>query len=98
MNVTYNIRIDKNVKEQADKLYKNMGLSISSAINLFLKQSIIQGKLPIREVSAEPYYAEELRKALVAYEQAKKDGTLNIYKSTEELFAKWDKEDAEDEK
>ena len=80
------------------KLYKNMGLSISSAINLFLKQSIIQGKLPIAEISAEPYYADRLRKALAEYEQAKKDGTLNIYESTEELFAEWDKEDAEDEK
>ena len=97
MNVTYNIRIDKNVKEQADKLYKNMGLSISSAINLFLKQSIIQGKLPIIEVSAEPYYAEELLKALVEYEQDNKDGKLKTYNSTEELFDEWDKEDAEDE-
>ena len=98
MNVTYNIRIDKNVKEQADKLYKSMGLSISSAINLFLKQSIIQGKLPITEVSAEPHYADELRQALLEYEQAKKDGTLHTYESTEELFAEWDKEDAADEK
>ena len=97
MNVTYNIRIDKNVKEQADKLYKNMGLSISSAINLFLKQSIIQGRLPIAEISAEPYYAEELLKAITEYEQDKKDGKLKTYDSTEELFAEWDNEDAEDE-
>lgn len=97
MNITYNIRIDKNVKEQADKLYKNMGLSISSAINLFLKQSVIQGKLPISEISAEPYYAKELRKALMEYEQGKKDGKLKTYNSTEELFDEWDKEDAEDE-
>ena len=41
-NTTYNIRIDKQVREQADALYKSMGLSLSYAINLFLKQSIIQ--------------------------------------------------------
>jgi len=97
MNVTYNIRIDKNVKEQADKLYKNMGLSISSAINLFLKQSIIQGKLPIAEISAEPYYAKELLKAIEEYEQDKKDGNLKTYDGAEELFAEWDEEDAKDE-
>ena len=97
MNITYNIRIDKNVKEQADKLYKNMGLSISSAINLFLKQSIIQGKLPISEIQAEPYYAKELLKALTEYEEDKKENKLKKFNSTEELFDEWDKEDTKDE-
>ena len=59
-NTTYNIRIDKRVRTQADALYKSMGLSLSSAINLFLTQSVIQGKLPINEVIAEPTYAEAL--------------------------------------
>ena len=72
-------------------------MSISSAINLFLKQSIIQGKLPITEISAEPYYAKELLKAIAEYEQDKKDGNLKAYDSTEELFAEWDKDDAKDE-
>ena len=59
-NMTYNIRIEKRVRQQADALYKSMGLSLSSAINLFLTQSIIQGKLPINEIIAEPTYAGEL--------------------------------------
>jgi len=58
MNTTYNIRIDKNIREQADALYKSMGLSLSSAINLFLTQSVIQGKLPINEVVAKPESAK----------------------------------------
>lgn len=51
----------------------------------------------IKEISAEPYYAKELRKALMEYEQDKKDGKLKTYNSTEKLFDEWDKEDAEDE-
>jgi len=53
-NITYNVRIDKRVKEEADALYKSMGMSLSTAINLFLTQSVIQGKLPITEIIAEP--------------------------------------------
>jgi len=56
MNTTYNIRINSQIREQADTLYKKMGLSLSSAINLFLTQSVIKGKLPINEVIAEPAY------------------------------------------
>ena len=48
-NTTYNIRIDKQIREQDNILYKSMGLSLSSAINLFLTQSVIQGKLPLNE-------------------------------------------------
>ena len=58
-NTTYNIRIDRDVREQADSLFKSMGLSLSSAINLFLKQTILHGKLPIYDVIAEPYYADD---------------------------------------
>ncbi|MDR1100773.1 MAG: type II toxin-antitoxin system RelB/DinJ family antitoxin [Clostridiales bacterium] len=60
MNTTYNIRIDSNIKKQADALYKSMGLSLSSAVNLFLTQSVIQHRLPLTEVTAEPFYADAL--------------------------------------
>ena len=32
------IRIDKNLKKSVDKLFKNLGISTNSAINMFLKQ------------------------------------------------------------
>ena len=56
-NTTYNIRIDKRIRQEADALYKSMGMSLSTAINLFLTQSVIQGKLPIVEVIAETAYS-----------------------------------------
>jgi len=43
-NTTYDIRIDKEIREQADTLYKSMGL--------FLTQSVIQEKMPIAEIIA----------------------------------------------
>jgi DNA-damage-inducible protein J len=53
-NTTYNIRIDSRIKKEADELYKSMGMSLSSAVNLFLTQSVIQRRLPINNVIAEP--------------------------------------------
>ena len=53
-NTTYNLRIDSRIKKEADMLYKNMGMSLSSAVNLFLTQSVIQRRLPIDNIIAEP--------------------------------------------
>ena len=54
-NTTYNIRIDSTIRKEADALYKSMGMSLSTAVNLFLTQSVIQRRLPINEIIAEPF-------------------------------------------
>ena len=53
-NTTYNIRINSRIRNEADALFKSMGLTLSSAINLFLTQSVIQRRLPIDNIVAEP--------------------------------------------
>ena len=92
-NTTYNVRIDKQVKEQADILYKSMGLSLSTAINLFLRQSIIQGKLPINEVIAEPSYTDILLSEAAEIDEAIENGTAKIYSNPYEMFEEWRHED-----
>lgn len=94
-NVTYNIRIDKNTKNKADLLYKNMGLSLSSAINLFLKQSIIQGKMPIQEIISEPYYAENILEDSNNFDLELSKKNIKIYDSPKDIFLDWENEDAE---
>ena len=88
-NTTYNIRIDRQVRQQADALYKSMGLSLSSAINLFLTQSVIQGKLPINEVIAEPIYADALLRDAAEIDAAIANGKAEIYATPDALFAAW---------
>ena len=41
-----NIRTDKEIKEQANRIFEDMGLNTSAAINLFLKQTILKRRLP----------------------------------------------------
>lgn len=43
-----NSRMDKDVKESADKLFNELGLSMSGAINLFLRTSIREQGIPFQ--------------------------------------------------
>ena len=73
-NTTYNIRIDSRIREEADALYRGMGMSLSSAVNLFLTQSVIQRRLPIDDVIAEPLDeppADDEYNSFESWEQAK---------------------------
>ena len=91
-NTTYNVRINKNIREEADVLYRSMGLTLSSAINLFLTQSVIQGKLPISEVIAEPSYTSLLIHDAIEVDDAIANGTIPVYVTPEDLFKTWENE------
>lgn len=64
MDMTYNdktmfaMRINKAEKEQLRSLYSDMGLDLSTAVNLFFKQSLVENGLPFqpsRKVSDHDY-------------------------------------------
>jgi DNA-damage-inducible protein J len=40
------IRIDTTVKEEANLLFSQLGLDMSGAVNIFLRQCILRGGLP----------------------------------------------------
>lgn len=41
-----NIRIDKNVKETSEKVFEDLGLNMTTAINMFLRQVIRVNGIP----------------------------------------------------
>ena len=43
-NVSF--RIDSNLKSQADALFSALGLNMTTAFNMFLRQSVREGKIP----------------------------------------------------
>lgn len=45
-SVTMNIRMDSDIKQQAQKLFSEFGLDMSTAINMFLRQSIREHGIP----------------------------------------------------
>lgn len=40
------IRIDKDIKAQADALFAEFGLNFTTAVNMFLRQTLREGKIP----------------------------------------------------
>ena len=41
-----NIRIDKNIKETSEKIFEDLGLNMTTAINMFLRQVIRVNGIP----------------------------------------------------
>lgn len=55
INVT--IRLDKDVKESAEKLFNEFGMNLSTAFNVFARQALRQGKIPFEIF--DPFYSEK---------------------------------------
>jgi DNA-damage-inducible protein J len=46
--------MDKNLKEQADQLFSELGMNMTTALNVFVRQSVRQGKIPFEISLAKP--------------------------------------------
>ena len=52
------LRIDDEVKRKAERTLDEIGLSMSTAINIFLKAVVRENRIPF-ELSADPFYSRE---------------------------------------
>ncbi len=59
--VIITVRIDESLKDDAQKLFNDIGISMSSAINVFLKQCVKEGKIPF-ELAGKPKTSNAGRK------------------------------------
>ena len=57
-----NVRVDSNLKQESDLLFKNLGLNMSTAINMFLIKCVKTSSIPFK--IEEPKPSRELKKAL----------------------------------
>lgn len=51
---TMNIRIDKELKSEAEALFADMGMNMTTAVTIFIKQSVKQRKIPFEIVANYP--------------------------------------------
>ena len=52
------LRVDDNLKSSAERTLNDIGLSMSTAINIFLKTVVRENRIPF-ELSADPFYSKE---------------------------------------
>ena len=60
---TITFRTDPQVKRQAKELYESMGLDLSTALNMFLRQSLTDNGMPFRATRENPLNMEARRQA-----------------------------------
>ena len=81
-NVTF--RMDKALKEQADSLYKALGLNLSTAFQIFVRQSLRQGGLPCEVKLDQPN--KETIAALLEAERIAHDPSVKKYSDVDEAL------------
>ncbi len=60
------VRVDSNLRQEAETLFSSAGLDMSSAIRLFLRQSVIRRRLPFDVIteSPDPFWSEANQRVL----------------------------------
>lgn len=84
------IRIDTEIKNNATKLFKKLGLDMSSAVNLFLYQCVLRNGLPFNVEL--PAYGKETIDAMMEAKRISNDKNIKGYHSIDELNAALDED------
>lgn len=82
--VNLTVRLDAEVKQQAEELFDRLGMSLSTAMNVFIRQALEYGGLPFKVRSSRPN-----KTTLAAMEEARAlahDPNAKRYTSVKELM------------
>ena len=79
------IRMDAELKKQADVLFSELGMNLSTAFNIFVRQSLREGGIPFEVTLGQPN--KETTAALMEAERIARDPTVKGYTDLDELFA-----------
>ena len=78
------VRIDEELKKQSMELFAQLGIDMSSAMNMFLKQCVMRGGLPFAvEI---PQYRSEVLDAMEEARRISKDPNTKRYGSFAEAL------------
>lgn len=78
------IRIEESTKKQAVELLEGLGLNLSDAVNMFLRQVILHNGIPF-EVKY-PEFKPEVIEAMEEAKQISRDPDVKGYTNVDELF------------
>lgn len=80
-----NIRIDKDLKDEFDEICNELGLTMTTAINIFAKTMVRQQKIPF-EVSKKTYNQETIDAINEVRQMIKNSDTSKTFDSVEEMM------------
>lgn len=80
INVT--IRLDKDVKENAERMFNDFGMNLSTAFNIFARQALRQGRIPFEIY--DPFYSEKNQARLAQSIADAEAGKVTVHDLIEE--------------
>ena len=80
-----NFRIDEKTKKQMEQICNELGITMSTAFNIFAKKLIREKRIPF-DVSIDPFYSESNMKAIKESIKQLEEGKV-VRKTIEELAA-----------
>ena len=83
-NVAIQARVSPELKQEAEAIFADIGMTTAEAIRIFLKQVVNSGGLPFQPTARTPN-----AETLAAMVELENDGG-QIFQSTDELFADWE--------
>jgi len=79
------IRMDADLKAQADALFGELGMNMSTAFNIFVRQAVREGRIPF-DISLNQPNRETIA-AMLEAERIAKDPSVKGYTDMDALFA-----------
>ena len=79
------IRMDADLKAAAESLYSELGMNLSTAFNIFVRQSLREGGIPFRITTEIPN--RDTIAAMMEAERIANDSSVKGYTDLDELIA-----------
>ena len=80
----FTVRLDSNLKKQSESMYNELGLNLTTAINVFLRKSLAVGGFPFDVRMEGP--SKETLAALLEAEKISNDPNAKRYSDVEEAL------------
>ena len=84
----FSVRMDGDIKKQCEALYGELGINLTTAINVFLRQSLRVGGFPFDVRLDQPN--KETIAAMLEAERIAKDPSVKRYSDVEEALSRED--------
>lgn len=81
---TVNVRMNAELKKQAEELFGELGMNLTTAVNIFIRQSLRQGGIPFNVSLDEPN--RETVSAMLEAKRIAGDGNVKGYRDLNALF------------
>ncbi len=84
-STNFSVRMDSDIKKQCEALYGELGINLTTAINVFLRQSLRVGGFPFDVRLDQPN--RETVAAMLEAERIAHDPSVKGYTDLDEMFA-----------